>query len=195
MVKPLLHALTRKRLEWKQRLAGDDEVVDVVSQFASIRSILIVLPEDAADLRTALTKVQFLKTLFPQSRRYGVLRADHASHVAPSLFEKLFVVARDDLTLFGLPRRPLLKTIMNTSYDLVIDFNQEFDILAAYLCSKLPGAVRACLAHPCREPFYNLQIRANHNDSLDQKIDTMFKYLSTLAQIPPAVGKDLVPAG
>ncbi len=194
MMKPIFHSLAKQHLLWKQKFDKGTEIVDIVSQLSSIQTLLILMPEKLEDFGVALNKLQELKKHFPKSKRYGVIRAHFASIVAPNFFEKLIVVSPQEISLFGIPRKQLLKTIMNTSYDLVIDFNQDFDMLATYLCTKLDSKVRVCLAHPWREPFYNLQIRTKKEDTLENKINTMFKYLSTLARTSPARGTTLIPA-
>ncbi|RMD92857.1 MAG: hypothetical protein D6814_16330 [Calditrichaeota bacterium] len=170
------------------------EIIDVVSYFLKVRTLLILMPEKVEDFGLALKKLEALKKQFPKSKFMSVIRHNFSTFVSKEQFETVYVLGPRDLTLFGLPRRSFLKNLLGSPYDLVIDFNNDFDIATTYLCSRIDGKLKVCLSHPYREPFYNLQIRTKNSDSLDKKFNTLLKYLSILAQPSPQARKNLIPA-
>ncbi len=193
MLKPVLNSVAKKQLMWNRRSGSDDDANDILSNLSNVRSVLLFLPENHEDFGLALNRLKETRKFFPRADFYGLVRANYASFVAGNRFKNLFVLSPQDLGLTGLPKRTFMNTISKFAYDLLIDFNNDFDIVSTYICSRVQAKVRVCLEHPGREPFYNLLIRAHSSESLDDKIDTMFKYLSILSN-PGTARADLQPA-
>jgi len=194
MLKSVRHSVARKKLSWQKRARSQTETVDILARLANVKSVIIFMPEVHEDFGLVLNRLNEFKTFFPGAKFSGVIRSNYASFVGTNTFQQLYVLGPQDIGLIGLPKREILAAISKSSYDLLIDFNNEFDIISTYLCSRIDANVRVCLAHPHREPFYNLQIRADSCETLDQKINTLFKYLAILSQQSMPTRQNLLPA-
>ncbi len=194
MLKSVRHSVARKKLFWQKRSRSQTETIDILARLADVKSVLIFMPEIHDDFGLVLNRLHEFKAFFPQAKFNGVIRSTYASFVGANTFQQLYVLGPQDIGLLGLPKREFLAAISKSSYDLLIDFNNEFDIISTYLCSRIDANVRVCLAHPHREPFYNLQIRADSCETLDEKINTLFKYLAILTQQTVSAKQNLLPA-
>lgn len=186
MYRSALQNLATKQLLWRNNLAHKNEIIDVIEDFSKIKHCLVLLPSNLDDFNAALEKTQALQRQFPNAR-FVCLGHKENFQKAPKLKNVSFLkISDEDITLVGIPRRSVVKKVQSKAYELLIDFNNEFDFLSTYLCSKSRAKLRVCLAHPYRDPFYNFQIRSAKSDSFERKCTTLLKYLTDLVALSRA---------
>lgn len=166
-------------LIWRAKKRRQAEMIDVTLQFSKIRNGIILLPEDVKSLPVALEKRLELIGLFNNTTfQYLVLNTHPAFDFPQDILANARIIEKQDLTFLGTPTKMLMNEYDGISFDLLVDFNADFNIFATYFASKCNAKLRVCLANPHREAFYNFQVNAFEAKTLTGKYDVLLKYLS-----------------
>lgn len=120
------------------------------------RRVLIVLPRDEADLRTAWRFVQSLDLL--RGNVTAVAASGQAAYVPDPFAGGVRILGAEDRDWRGLPRRAVAEAVWAQKPDVALDFSRPFSLAAAYLVGGAPAGLRVGLYDPRAEPFYDLLI-------------------------------------
>jgi len=171
LIERLKRILLDKYLDWRlKRRSSPQRMYDFGENLKKIRHILLVIPEH--------TNIEDLISGFMQ-KLYEIFTRD----VIISTFEKKTFRAEDS-TWLGLPKKEYLETFQSEKIDLVIDLNQNEDKFCTYVCAILNAPLKINLESGRFDHIYNLHIRTNESKTLDQKLETLVRYLRNLTQIP-----------
>lgn len=193
MFKKLLEKIGKQQLFWPATGEKNNEVIDYGNFFATVSSALILMPEQLDNFGVAINRHRDLAALMPKTQFVLFIREKYVSLIPSSLQKNIVQIRESDITPIGVPNRRFLKSTIGASYDLIIDFNTDFDLVATYICKKTKAKLRICLCHPQREPFYNLQFCTSDSDTIDEKIEVMVKYISQFLAIKPDSKANLQP--
>jgi hypothetical protein len=128
--------------------------------------------------------VQRLTEILPRATVLLVADAELAGAEEALERTDLVVVSSEDINWLGLPKKPVLLQLFVEDYDLAIDLSIEFDLVNAHLCRRSRAALRACLHHPQRDPFFNLQVRTPASMATEEKYHAVLRCLRTLLPHP-----------
>lgn len=178
MLKDLAKRITaRAYLAYAQRRDRAD-VIDVGEYLSKIVTALILPPEQPEHFKTATRILDDLRQHFAQTQFY--LLTPKALTDMVSLDEKMRIISYDidEIGFHGLPKDRLQEAIRSRHFDMVIDLNLEFNLIATFLCRASEAKLRICFVHPSRDPFYNFQVRAIDSNTLEQKYQSLVNYIS-----------------
>ena len=198
MIKSFARKITKKLFISYARLTDHGEIIDVCEHLSRIATALVMMPERREHFSPAVDLLFRLREQFPQTTFYllvnEALLKEQASHLVED--ERLLMIFcnEDHLGFGGLPKDALQEAIRSRHFDLLIDLNDDFNFTAAYLCRSSNAKLRVCLQHPHRDPFYNFQVRAHADESLDHKYQTLMKYICVFLPISGAPPANLVTA-
>ena len=178
MLKDLAQKITaRAYLAYAGRRDHTD-VIDVGAYLSKIATALILPPEQPELFKAATQIVHDLRQQFAQTQFY--LLTPKACTELVSLDDKLRLISYDvsEIGFHGLPKEKLQQAIRSRHFDMVIDLNLEFNLIATFLCRASEAKLRICFVHPTRDPFYNFQMRAIDANTLEQKYQCLVNYIS-----------------
>ena len=154
-----------------------DLVVDICGTLAEARTVLVFMPDKLEDFGIARKFIEKLIEDFKNAKFQFVMRESYRSLLNGNQnFGTIFVADRD-INFWGLPKKVLKQKILATTYDIVIDLNDDFYLPGTYLCLKSRASLKICFDHEMREPFYNFYFRARENVSLNTKYKKLIQYL------------------
>lgn len=192
MLKKFLQKIAREYLVWRRSLRPDSEVIDMAFQLSNIATALVILPENSQDFHIALNHQKSLHEVFANTRMTYVLPDFHPGLSSLTRNEDVVRFSAEDITYFGQPRPSFYKRLPANAFDIIIDFNLDFELFPTSVCSHLQAKLRVCFSHPKREPFYNFQIRTPLTETADSKFATLIKYLRVfIVNDSAAVERDL----
>jgi ADP-heptose:LPS heptosyltransferase len=167
------------------RFKDQDDVIDVADHLSRITTALILPPEASDDFTTAIRVLDDLRQCFTQTQFYMLTPKALTDMIA--LDEQVQVISYEpeQISFHGLPRNDLQDAIRSRHFDMVIDLNSDFNLIATFLCRVSEAKLRICLQHPDRDPFYNFQVRATNGDSLENKYQSLLKYISVFTNTFP----------
>lgn len=144
-----------------------DEVRSFVNAFSSAHTVLLIMPLDRAGRFPAVTVLELLTRKFREDNITVVTDEQdlqtarllpHSSH------ERILM---NEVSLFSLPKKRLMKRITNHSYDLAIDLNLDLVLPSAYICKASGARVRIGFQRKRAERFFNFLVQIN--PTLDRK--------------------------
>lgn len=160
-----------------------EEIIDVRADFARVRRCLVLMPAQQPEFKVALAKLEALRASLPDAKISCYIRNTVADTLKLASAVKVFRDTEEDFTFFGIPRRSLVKKVFATRFDLIIDLNQKFDSVCAFLSAKSGARLRICFSEPERDPFYNFQIRTTQQQPYERNFDLLLKYLHDLVRL------------
>lgn len=188
MLKTFARQITKKLFVSYAKLNDHGEIIDVCEHLSRIATALVMMPERREHFSPAVDVLGRLREQFPQTTFYllanEALVKEQAPHLADDDRLLLIYCNEEHLGFGGLPKDVLQEAIRTRHFDLLIDLNDDFNFTAAYLCRSSNAKLRICLQHPNRDPFYNFQVRAHADESLDHKYQTLMKYISVFLPLP-----------
>lgn len=174
------------------RMQGQEEVIDMQDHLSQILTALIIAPARPEEYPPASRLFGELRQIFPDAH-FSLLVEKNLAATAGS-HENLQVITygADQIGFHGLPKKELQDVIRTRRFDLVIDLNCDFDLVAACLCHVSNAKLRVCLQNPHRDSLYNFQVRVADHHSIELKYDSLLKYLSIFRPLPQAPARDLI---
>ncbi len=198
MLKSFARKITKKLFVSYARLNDRGEIIDVCDHLSRIATALVMMPERREHYSPAVDLLGRLREYFPQTTFYLLTNEALLKEQAPQLSEdeKLLLIYcnEEHLGFGGLPKEALQEAIRSRHFDLLLDLNEEFNFTAAYLCRSSSAKLRICLQHPSRDPFYNFQVRAHADETLDHKYQTLIKYITVFLPMPGTSPASLITA-
>jgi len=198
MLKSFARKITKKLFVSYARLNDRGEIIDVCEHLSRIATALVMMPERREHFSPALDLLGRLREHFPQTTFYLLINEAMMKEQAPHLAEDdrllLIFCNEEHLGFGGLPKEELQEAIRSRHFDLLLDLNDDFNFTAAYLCRSSSAKLRICLQHPNRDPFYNFQVRAHADESLDHKYQTLIKYITVFLPLPGPSPANLITA-
>jgi len=178
MLKDLAKRFTARAYLAYARRRDRTDVIDVGDYLSRIATALILPPDQPENFKTATRIIDDLRQNFAQTQFY--LLTPKACAEMVSLDERLRLISYDaeEIGFYGLPKDTLQQAIRSRHFDMVIDLNLEFNLIATFLCRASEARLRICFVHPSRDPFYNFQMRAINSNSLEQKYQSLINYLA-----------------
>jgi ADP-heptose:LPS heptosyltransferase len=155
-----------------------NDIIDVGEYLSKIATALILPPDQPEHFKTAIRIIDDLRQNFAQTQFY--LLTPKACAEMVSLDERVRLISYniDEIGFHGLPKDTLQQAIRSRHFDMVIDLNLDFNLIATFLCRTSEAKLRICFVHPARDPFYNFQMRAIDSNSLEQKYQSLINYLA-----------------
>jgi hypothetical protein len=178
MLKDLAKKVTARTYLAYARRRDRADVIDVGDYLSKIATALILPPEQPEHFKTATRILDDLRQHFEQTQFY--LLTPKALTETVSLNEKMRIISYDlaEIGFHGLPKDSLQQAIRSRHFDMVIDLNLEFNLIATFLCRASEAKLRICFVHPSRDPFYNFQMRAIDSNTMEQKYQSLVSYIA-----------------
>ncbi|MDZ7290355.1 MAG: hypothetical protein ONB44_11995 [candidate division KSB1 bacterium] len=178
MLKDLARRITARAYLAYARHRDHTDIIDVGEYLSKIATTLILPPEQPEHFKAAIGILDGLRQIFAQTQFYLLTPKTCTDMV--SLDEHVRVISYDasEIGFHGLPKDKLQQAIRSRHFDMVIDLNLEFSLVATFLCRASEAKLRICFVHPARDPFYNFQIRALDSNTLEQKYQSLVNYIS-----------------
>ena len=156
----------------------EETALDVRDSLSQTVTALILAPERPQELLAASKTWSTLQKIFPDTKFYLFIDKTYIETAVSNKSIQTIPYDYGQIHFFGLPKKQLLESIHSRHFDIVIDFNQEFSLMAAYICRESDAKLRVCLQHPKRDHLFNFQIRPIGNTSMTLKYESLLKYLS-----------------
>lgn len=178
MLKNLAKRFTARAYLAYARRRDNADVIDVGGYLSRIATALILPPEQPENFKTATRLLNGLRQHFAQTQFY--LLTPKTCTTLLALDEQVRIISYDidEIGFHGLPKDKLQQAIRSRHFDMVIDLNLDFNLIATFLCRVSEAKLRICFVHPTRDPFYNFQMRTIDSSSLEQKYQSLINYLS-----------------
>ncbi len=175
-----LGRFTRRLLQIGARLKDEPTVVDVPANLAAAKSIMVCAPRDPHAVAATSEFVRALRQVLPAASLLLVWQPANAGDLDASAADDVLTIAAKDIGWHGLPKRWVVEQVDTSSFDLALDLSIDFDLVNAHLCRKSRAPLRACLFHPHRDPFFNLQVRTSSSMSIDNRYRALLRCLESL---------------
>ena len=154
------------------------DIIDVGDYLSRIATALILPPEQPEHFKAAARILDGLRQTFAQTQFYLLTPKTCANMVALDEHVRIIPYDVDEIGFHGLPKDKLQQAIRSRHFDMVIDLNFDFNLIATFLCRTSEAKLRICFVHPSRDPFYNFQMRVIDSNSLEQKYQSLVHYLA-----------------
>jgi len=154
------------------------DIIDVGEYLSRIATALILPPEQPENFKAAIRILEGLRQHFAQTQFYLLTPKTCAEMMSLDENVRLISYGVDEIGFHGLPKDKLQQAIRSRHFDMVIDLNLDFNLIATFLCRTSEAKLRICFVHPSRDPFYNFQMRAIDSNSLEQKYQSLVNYLA-----------------
>jgi hypothetical protein len=183
MFKTLAKKITASAYLAFARYRDRADIIDVGEYLSKIATALILPPEHPEAFKAATQLLDDLRQRFTQTQFY--LLTPKALVDTLSLNEQVRIISYDptEIGFHGLPKDTLQQAIRSRHFDMVIDLNLEFNLIATFLCRVSEAKLRICLAHPERDPFYNFQLRVTDGNRVAEKYQSLLKYISVFTDL------------
>jgi hypothetical protein len=183
MLKNLTRKITASAYLTYARYKDSSDVIDVGEYLSKIATALILPPEAPEHFKIAGKLLNDLRQRFTQTQFYLLTPKSLLNMM--SLNEQVLIISYDeaDVSFHGLPKDTLQEAIRSRHFDMVVDLNVEFNLIATFLCRVSEAKLRICLAHPDRDSFYNFQVRATDDSNIQDKYQSLLKYIAVFADL------------
>lgn len=173
-----MEKLTIPFLKFTKRLRKRADIVDIFGTLSEARTILVCMPYNQNAFGVAKKFVSNITSDFPNASFQFIIRNDFQNMLNGLTKYGTIIVADKDINVFGLPKNELVQKVFSTSYDIVIDLNDDFHLLSTYLCQKSSASLKICLDNRDRELFYNFYFRTQLHEDLESKYRKLVQYLN-----------------
>jgi len=174
------------------RMQRQEEVIDVQDHLSQILTALVIAPANPQEYHSVARLLPELQQIFPDAHFSLLVEKSLAPSAGNNENIQLITFEADQISFHGLPKKELQDIIRARRFDLVVDLNCEFNLVAACLCQVSNAKLRVCLQNPQRDPLYNFQVRVADHHSIELKYDSLLKYLSIFRPLPNAPAQDLM---
>jgi hypothetical protein len=175
------------------RMQSHEEVIDMQDHLSQILTALIIAPSSPQEYPPAARLFGELQLVFPDAHFSLLVENSFAADARSHENFQVITYEAEQIGFHGLPKKELQDIIRTRRFDLVIDLNCDFDLVAACLCQVSSAKLRVCLQNPQRDSLYNFQVRVADHHNVELKYDSLLKYLSIFRPLPNAPAQDLMP--
>jgi ADP-heptose:LPS heptosyltransferase len=155
----------------------EDPVMSFTEAVTTARRVLLIMPLQKREFLPTVMVIDFLKQRF-REEHITIVSDDHARETVRMLARSHFIhIVKDDIGPFFLPRRTLLRRILERQCDLVVDLNLDFLLPSAYICRESNARVRIGFARGRAEIFYNFLIQPDSRLERKHLYDRMASFL------------------
>jgi len=179
MFKKVLNTFGKNHFLRSGKTLPHDEIIDYGEQLAKSQRILVLMPKDPEEFQSAIASYKALRNSLSLAKFTLVVHELHAQQLPAPLKINSILITAKDITPLGLVHKNFFKHFMK-AFDLVIDMNFTFELCSTFIASRSDAKVRICFCHPEREPFYNLQFSTQEENTCEQRIAVMIKYITLL---------------
>ncbi len=174
-------------LSWNRRKTGRENVqINFFDRLASVRSIIVYLPEEKKYFDAVVGEMDRLKKIYPIA---SITLLYHRNNMIPTAFSGRFTLVEwssEDANGYGAPRVELKRKLFRSPCDMIIDLNPEYHFFFACLSQASGAPIRIGFAHPQGDDFYNLVFRPKSLQDLAKATSSLLKYLSLASKVPIA---------
>ncbi|MDZ7377066.1 MAG: hypothetical protein ONB13_10635 [candidate division KSB1 bacterium] len=164
-------------LKMTARYGKPQPVVDIFGTLSGAKSVIVIMPKKLDDFGIARRFMATMVKDFAPARLIFVMKPQYRSLLNGDQDYGIIFVSETDVNFWGLPKKEIVKKVVATACDIVIDLNNEFDLPSTYLCLKSRASLKICFDHEKREPFYNFYFRTPADLSLSSKYKKLLHYL------------------
>lgn len=158
------------------RTSGSEEIT-LTDVWERVHSVLICWPGEGLDLLAARVVLNRVRERFPNAS-LTLLALPGVGAAAPSELEaELVNVRREDLSLFGIPRKNFCRFFYERNFDVVVDLSPKFEPLAAYFCLAAKAKLRIGFAGSEGDKIYNFQIAPRSDRSGIDRYRVLARYI------------------
>lgn len=168
-------------LRLKFRFIERETTVNVVERLAAANKTLIFMPQKVEYFGAALKALEKLREKRPNWRITVITPLEMVGFIDNRLKLDILPYSKEDMNLLGLPKAGIKKHFQNSTYDLALDFEFDFSLLAIQLFDYSKAPLRACFDSDEKSLFYNFGIRVNPIESPPNKYSVMIKYITVIA--------------
>ncbi len=176
------------------RMQSQEEVIDMQDHLSQILTALIIAPASPQEYPHAARLFRELQNTFPDAHFSLLIEQQFLAQAKAQENFQVLTYDAGQVGFHGLPKKDLQDLIRTRRFDLVVDLNCEFNLVAACLCRVSNAKLRVCLQNPKRDPLYNFQVRVAEHNSIELKYDSLIKYLAIFRPLPSAPATNLMPA-
>ncbi len=178
---PIFNNAASAILRLQYRFSEKNEAINVVERLALAKRVLVFMPAKVEHFGAALKALEKLREKRPAWRITVVTKLEMVSFIDNRLKLDILPYSSEDINLLGLPKGAIKKHFQKSSYDLALDFEFGFSVLAIKLFDLSQAALRACFDDDEKSFFYNFGIRVNPVEPLANKYSVMVKYITIVA--------------
>ncbi len=155
----------------------EDPVMSFTEAVTTARRAMLIMPLQKREFLPTVMVIDFLKQRF-REEHITIVSDDHGREAVRMLARSHFIhILRDEVSPFFLPRRTLLRRVLERQCDLVVDLNLDFLLPSAYICKESNARVRIGFARRHAELFYNFLIQPDPHLDRKHLYDRMASFL------------------
>jgi len=137
---------------------SSSQQIEMLEAWEGVNRILVFWPGNGMDVISARVVLNRIRERFPDAL-LAVLALPGVGASPPSEVDaEVITIQKEELTFFGIPRKPLRLALQESGYDAVVDLSPRFEPLAAYLCLATAARLRIGFACATGDLAYNYQI-------------------------------------
>lgn len=152
---------------------GRHKIVNFTRAFQRARYIVIIMPRKMEQFIAAYEMLREIPG------KYNI------TVIADSSFKEYFTIKRyhyieitkNDISVFGLPKKNLVRKLALFRYDVAIDMSFDFDLFNAWLCQELNAGIKIGFKRDNADLFYNFQL------AISGKVDLRSAYSGIIASL------------
>ena len=178
-MKKLIQKIVEFFFAWYSRWQAKTEVIDVGEKLSHTMTALLIAPERPEEFMLASEHLDDLQRVFPGTQFYYMFEKAYGEAVKKRSHFQILTYSNDEMYFFGLPKSSMVEGIKSRSFDVVIDLNNDFSLMAAYVTMISDAKLRICLHHDKRDTIYNFQLRTNEDYSIGERFASLIKCLAS----------------
>jgi len=172
MIKSLTQSIILAFAKLRSGIKGR-KIVNFTQAFQRARYIVVIMPRKVEQF---LVAYEMLRNI---PGKYNI------TVIATSDFKEYFTIKRyryveitkDDISIFGLPKKSLIRKLALFRYDVAIDMSFDFDLFNAWLCQELNAGIKVGFKRDNADLFYNFQL------AISTKTDLKSAYSGIIASL------------
>jgi hypothetical protein len=154
-----------------------DNAVEYKSGLRKASRILLLLPP--AGLSSPEKTLGSLRNIFPHAQ-LTLLNAGNeipAAKKQPDVPQTYLDLRKQ--TYWALSRSPALDALVRRRFDVFLDLDPAYSLLAVYLCQSMRAPIRIGFAKPQSEKFYNFQFHGKSGATEAQQTAGLLQFLKS----------------
>lgn len=180
-MKRLIQKLAERLYLSHARAHAPREILDFAACLEQAVTALIIMPAlPQAQQAAAMRWLDDFQEAFAETHLTVLLEQSAAARLTSGDNLQVLAFSLEDVAFYGLPKKKLQDAVRARHFDLVLDLNEHFDLVATCLCLVSDAKLRVALQHPKRDSLYHFQVRVAEHHSLELKYDSLLKYLTCL---------------
>jgi ADP-heptose:LPS heptosyltransferase len=155
----------------------EDPVMSFTEAVTTARRAMLIMPLKKREFLPTVMVVDFFKQRF-REENITIVSDDHGREAVRMLARSHFIhILKDEVSPFFLPRRTLLRRVLERQCDLVVDLNLDFLLPSAYICRESNARVRIGFDRRRADLFYNFLIQPDQRLERKHLYDRMASFL------------------